>query len=91
MNESNTVGLSLAEIRRRRDSGELEPRREPIDPNPKLPDDFWRTAERIEPGTKVPISIRLDADVVEWFRAQGKGYQTQINEVLRHYVQHRSR
>jgi uncharacterized protein (DUF4415 family) len=30
-----------------------------------------------------PASIRLDADVLAWFKAQGKGYQTRMNEILR--------
>jgi uncharacterized protein (DUF4415 family) len=29
------------------------------------------------------VSIRVDADVLAWFRARGKGYQTQMNEALR--------
>jgi len=32
---------------------------------------------------KQQTSIRLDADVLAWFKAQGKGYQTRINEILR--------
>lgn len=35
---------------------------------------------------KTEIHIRIDADVLEWFKAQGKGYQTKINAVLRSYV-----
>ena len=34
---------------------------------------------------KAAISLRLDEDVLEWFRAQGPGYQTRINAVLRAY------
>ncbi len=34
---------------------------------------------------KAAISLRLDADVLDWFRAQGAGYQTRINAVLRAY------
>jgi uncharacterized protein (DUF4415 family) len=34
---------------------------------------------------KAAISLRLDADVLEWFRSQGPGYQTRINAVLRAY------
>ena len=41
---------------------------------------------------KQQITLRVDADVLEWFRAQGRGYQTQINALLRAYVDaHRSR
>jgi uncharacterized protein (DUF4415 family) len=32
---------------------------------------------------KTSVSLRLDTDVLEWFKAQGPGYQTRINAVLR--------
>jgi uncharacterized protein (DUF4415 family) len=32
------------------------------------------------------VSIRLDADILEFFKAQGRGYQTRINAVLREYM-----
>jgi uncharacterized protein (DUF4415 family) len=35
---------------------------------------------------KKPVSIRIDADVLDWFKSAGKGYQSTINEVLRQYV-----
>jgi uncharacterized protein (DUF4415 family) len=35
---------------------------------------------------KQPYSLRLDADVVAWFKASGDGYQTRINAALREYV-----
>ncbi len=35
---------------------------------------------------KEQVTLRLDADVLKWFRSQGKGYQTQINALLRAYV-----
>jgi uncharacterized protein (DUF4415 family) len=37
------------------------------------------------PPRKASISLRIDADVLEWFKAQGSGYQTRINAVLRAY------
>jgi uncharacterized protein (DUF4415 family) len=36
---------------------------------------------------KKPLSLRLDADIVDWFQRQGSGYQTRINAVLREYVE----
>jgi hypothetical protein len=39
------------------------------------------------PAPKPPISIRLDADVLAFFKARGKGYQTHINAVLKAYVE----
>ncbi|MBM4285464.1 MAG: BrnA antitoxin family protein [Deltaproteobacteria bacterium] len=37
------------------------------------------------------MTIRLDRDVLAWFKAQGKGYQSRINSVLRAYKEARSR
>ena len=58
---------------------------------PELEDNFWQTAKMIKPITKTAISIRLDSDVLEWFKKQGKGYQTLINAVLRSYVKHQEK
>jgi uncharacterized protein (DUF4415 family) len=47
----------------------------------------WSSAMAIDAPTKQPISIRLDQDVLDFFKAQGSGYQGRINRVLRHYVE----
>jgi len=39
------------------------------------------------PLAKQQVTIRLDDDVLAWFRAQGKGYQTRINSLLRAYME----
>ena len=52
-----------------------------------LPDDFWQEARVVTPVAKQAISIRLDTDVIEWFRATGPRYQTRMNAVLRSYVE----
>lgn len=36
---------------------------------------------------KSQLTLRLDGDVLEWFRLQGRGYQTQINSLLRAYME----
>jgi uncharacterized protein (DUF4415 family) len=51
-----------------------------------LPDDFWTDAEVVDPAPKQPISLRVDRDVLAWFRNQGPRYQSRINAVLRSYV-----
>lgn len=38
-------------------------------------------------GPKEQLTLRLDQDVVEWYRKQGPGYQTRINALLRAYMQ----
>jgi uncharacterized protein (DUF4415 family) len=53
---------------------------------PELDERFWETAVVEYPEKKKPVTLRLDADVLEWFRSKGKGYQTRINAVLRSYV-----
>lgn len=62
---------------------------------PEAPAVNWRLAKR---GTlfrpvKQPVTIRLDADILAWFksRRRGRGYQTEINDVLRKYVTSRNR
>ena len=43
----------------------------------------WTKARLVIPPGKEVVTLRLDIDVLGWFRAQGKGYQTRINQVLR--------
>ena len=38
---------------------------------------------------KRPLSLRIDADVVDWFQRRGQGYQTRMNQALREYVERR--
>lgn len=51
----------------------------------------WSNATIVHPVSKNAISIRLDQDVIDFFKAQGKGYQTRINAVLRHYMQEKKK
>jgi uncharacterized protein (DUF4415 family) len=51
-------------------------------------EDFWADAQVIIPPKKVLISIRLDADILEWFKDKDIPYQTLINGVLRNYMEH---
>jgi len=53
---------------------------------PPLGDDFFRRAQLRVPA-KQAVTIRLDADVLSWFKDQGAGYQTRINQLLRQYMQ----
>ena len=41
------------------------------------------------PGTKAKaqVTLRIDSDVLEWLKSQGQGYQTQINQLLRAYME----
>jgi uncharacterized protein (DUF4415 family) len=55
-----------------------------------LPADFWARARLTPPIGKQAISLRVDADVLTWFRKQGPRYQSRMNAVLRAYMQHES-
>ena len=41
----------------------------------------------LKPITKHQLTLRLDSDVIEWFRGQGNGYQTKMNALLRAYME----
>ena len=73
----------LAELRRR---GETETR--PDAPEVELDEAFWQNAKLVMPPTgKTSLHLRIDSDTVAWFRAQGRGWQTRMNAVLRAYVE----
>ena len=57
------------------------------DDAPEITAEMMRRAVVTDRRTKDNISLRVDHDVLEWFREQGRGYQTRINAVLRAYVQ----
>ena len=56
------------------------------DAAPILGEEFWNNAKVVMPTPKQAISIRLDTDVLDFFKDQGPGYQSRINAVLRSYV-----
>jgi len=56
-----------------------------------VPEGWQATVELGVPEAATPVHIRLDSSVLRWFKAQGRGYQTRINAVLRAYVQARER
>jgi uncharacterized protein (DUF4415 family) len=58
------------------------------DPDAQLTDaEFWKGAKLVMPERKQPVTLRLDKDVLEWFKAQGSRYQSRMNAVLRSYMQ----
>lgn len=59
------------------------------DAAPPLDAAWFEGAEMVLPQPKVPISIRVDREVLDWFKGQGAGYQSRINAVLKAYVSSR--
>jgi uncharacterized protein (DUF4415 family) len=58
--------------------------------SPELGQDFFANAI-LWPGPKKQITLRIDPDVLKFFRKRGRGYQTTINTVLRKYMEAQER
>ncbi len=61
------------------------------DPDAVPIDIDWSDAVLVVPPRKKAISIRVDEDVLDYFKSQGDGYQRRINAVLRSYVQQKAK
>lgn len=55
-------------------------------PASSLDEGWFEKCEWFVPDRKIPVSIRLDSEIVEWFKAQGPGYLSRMNAVLKAYV-----
>lgn len=54
---------------------------------PELKKTFFKSATLVLPEPKATVTMRMDRRVLEWFKAQGPGYQTRINALLRAYME----
>ena len=84
--KSTIVRHSLSEISAMRESGEDGTSADAPEAE-SLGAEFWKSARVVMPAGKTSVHLRLDSDVVEWFRARGKGHLTRMNAVLRAYVE----
>ena len=96
----HTVRYTDAELRKMERRGEVKtdwkaaaekPLPSSADPDDAMEEIDWATAELPLPRRKEQTTLRIDADVLGWFRAQGKGYQTKINAILRRYFEQHMR
>jgi len=51
-----------------------------------IPEEWYKDVVLVMRGSKRLISLRIDDDVLDWFKAQGPGYQTRVNAVLRSFM-----
>ena len=89
MSDSSIKTYSLDDLRKMKGQTDWNHLATAPDPGPD-PDDIevdWTTARIVTPEPKQALSIRLDQDLIDFFKASGKGYQTRINAVLRAYVE----
>jgi uncharacterized protein (DUF4415 family) len=82
------VRLSLSEVETRRERGEDATSADAPEAE-SLGAEFWKSARVVLPSGKTSVHLRLDSDVVDWFKARGKGHLTRMNAVLRAYVETR--
>ena len=88
MSENSIKRYSLEEILRMKGQTDFEKLRAQGDyEGPQEFDVDWSKARLVIPEPKTPVSIRLDPEVLAFFKAQGRGYQTRINAVLRAYME----
>jgi uncharacterized protein (DUF4415 family) len=52
-----------------------------------IDEEFWRNARVVVPPRKKSVHLRVDADVLAWFKAQGRGHLTRMSAVLRSYME----
>ncbi len=91
MSEKSTIARhSLGDIRGIRARGE-DPTLSDAPEAASLGEAFWEGARIVAPRSKTSVHLRVDADVVDWFKAHGKGHLTRMNAVLRAYVDAHSR
>lgn len=83
MKKRHITKLSMDDVMKAKDRTRPDaPEGPPLGPN------FWKKAKVIYPESpKKQLTVRLDADMVEWFKNQGKGYQTRMNAILRSYYE----
>ena len=92
MSESSYKTYTLDEIQQMTDQTDLDRLRREGEFEGEDEADFeidWDSAVLVLPQAKKAISLRVDSDVLDFFRAEGKGYQTRMNAVLRAYMQAR--
>ena len=53
---------------------------------PELDEQFWQKARRVEPILQETVLIKLEPDIVNWFKHKNPNYQSMINQVLRDYI-----
>ena len=82
----DTRQFSLETLKAERAQGDTRSRADA--PARPVDDDFWRDARVVMPPPgKASVHLRLDADVLEWFRGQGKGHLSRMNAVLRSFME----
>ena len=93
-NTTNIIRMKLGEGKTRIPKKQLDKllamKDEDIDTSdiPEIDEKWFKNAKIVRPNIKKSTTIRIDTPVLTFYKKQGKGYQTFINEVLREYAKH---
>ena len=96
MNDKHTIKRSAGDRRKgktdwkRVDALSEEEREEAAQSDPDAQpttEDFWHDAVIVMPEPKKSVTLRLDQDMLEWYKKQGRGYQTRMNAALRAFME----
>lgn len=85
MTEQNIRRATLDEIRGMKERGELY-ESDNAPEGPELGDEFWKNAVWVEPKGTTSVHLKLDPEVFAFFKGQGKGHITRMQDVLKAYV-----
>jgi uncharacterized protein (DUF4415 family) len=84
--KKGTRTYSLDELRELRERGETESHADA--PALSVDAEFWQNARVVMPPPgKASVHLRVDSDVLEWFKEQGRGHLTRMNAVLRSFME----
>ena len=88
--KKNTIGISKIALKamfKKAEENSVPDSEIDFSENPEATEEFWKKAKIIFPAPKKKeISIRLDEEILKFFRKKGSGYQSRTNAVLRAYV-----
>jgi uncharacterized protein (DUF4415 family) len=79
------VRYTLTEVKQQIAQGKDKTRADAPE-GPREDSSFWKRARVVVPPGKTSVHLRVDSDVLEWFKKQGDGHLTRMNAVLRSYV-----
>lgn len=84
--ERKLESVTLDELKAMQERGEIKPPRDDA-PVYGVTPGFWENARPYAPPEKISVHLRVDGDVLTWFKSQGPGHLTRMNRVLRSYYE----
>jgi uncharacterized protein (DUF4415 family) len=90
LNTTNIKRASLEDIRKMAAEGSVSRPARPLQ-GEELGEDFWADAVLVEPKAPKSVHLKIDPEVFDFFKRQGKGHLTRMQDVLKAYVRAKSR